>query len=520
MQGGNEMQKPFALIFGSMALFAATPPPQDAGATPVAASAGLNAVVLAKIHPRMQEFVDHGAAAGFVTLVARHGRVASLEAIGWQDLDTRKPMRTSSLFQIMSMTKPITCAAVMTLVDDGRLSINDPVEKYLPEFKGQKLKSGSAPAHPVSLRDLMTHTSGIPARSPKGFERHAHTLAEVVADAAQESLEFEPGSQWSYSNNGIATLGRILEVLYGKPFEQVVDEKIFKPRRQKPLPYGRGSEAFGAATVRERTGDLVKLHFFISRAGEDREWAKWIANVLEAAGHTTTLQEFDFKPGHSIPHEMTLALERADHVIAVLSPQYLAKDFTLTELYAAFFGDPLGKKRLLIPVRVAQCDVSRLINQFIYVDFVGKPESECRQALLDAIRPERIAEQVAFPGAALSAPAPRTSIQKLPTADPNVFGRDAQLDWLEQAWANPQTNFVQIIAPGGAGKAALMTRWYRRHLADATIFGWSFYSQGTREKSQTSSDPFFAEALPWFGIAVPATATIDRKSTRLNSRHL
>src|ERR1017187_7401900 len=215
---------------------------------------------------------------------------------------------------------------------------------------------------------------------------------------------------------------------------------------------------------------------------------------------------------------MTLALERADHVIAVLSPQYLAKDFTLTELYAAFFGDPLGKKRLLIPVRVAQCDVSRLINQFIYVDFVGKPESECRQALLDAIRPERIAEQVAFPGAALSAPAPRTSIQKLPTADPNVFGRDAQLDWLEQAWANPQTNFVQIIAPGGAGKAALMTRWYRRHLADATIFGWSFYSQGTREKSQTSSDPFFAEALPWFGIAVPATATIFTKVDLLVAR--
>src|ERR1017187_2337984 len=287
-------------------------------------------------------------------------------------------------------------------------------------------------------------------------------------------------------------------------------------------PSDYGDSALGKLYLEEtddrQQGDLVKLHFFISRAGEDREWAKWIANVLEAAGHHTTLQEFDFKPGHSIPHEMTRALERADHVIAVLSPQYLAKDFTLTELYAAFFGDPLGKKRLLIPVRVAQCDVSRLINQFIYVDFVGKPESECRQALLDAIRPERIAEQVAFPGAALSAPAPRTSIQKLPTADPNVFGRDAQLDWLEQAWANPQTNFVQIIAPGGAGKAALMTRWYRRHLADATIFGWSFYSQGTREKSQTSSDPFFAEALPWFGIAVPATATIFTKVDLLVAR--
>jgi len=138
-------------------------------------------------------------------------------------------MRTNSIFQIMSMTKPITCAAVMTLADEGRLSINDPVEKYLPEFKGQKLKSGGTPAHPITIRDLMTHTSGVPATSSKGFDRHFHTLAEVVADAAQQPLEFEPGSKWSYSNNGIATLGRILETLTGSSYEDAMAERIFKP---------------------------------------------------------------------------------------------------------------------------------------------------------------------------------------------------------------------------------------------------------------------------------------------------
>lgn len=223
------MRQPVALVACAMLLRAATPPLQAPVSVPAPTVAGLNATVLAKIRPRMQAFVDQGTAAGFVTLVARHGRVASLEAVGWQDLDTRTPMRTTTLFQIMSMTKPITCAAVMTLVDDGLLSINDPVEKYLPEFKGQKLKTDAAPVHPVTLRDLMTHTSGVPAGSSKGFERKTHTLAEVVADAAQQPLEFEPGAKWSYSNNGIATLGRILEVVYGKPFEQVVDEKIFKP---------------------------------------------------------------------------------------------------------------------------------------------------------------------------------------------------------------------------------------------------------------------------------------------------
>ena len=197
---------------------------------------------------------------------------------------------------------------------------------------------------------------------------------------------------------------------------------------------------------------MTPYHFFISRAGEDSEWAKWISNVLEAAGHTTTLQDFDFKPGQSIPHQIKLALDRADHVIAVLSAPYLAKDFTLTELYSALSADPIGKQRLLIPVRVAECDASRLINQFIFVDFVNQPEPTCRQLLLDAIRPERIAEQVAFPGPRPKSSTPRLFLRTLPTVDPHLFGRDAQLAWLEQSWSNPQTNFVQIIAPGGTGR--------------------------------------------------------------------
>jgi CubicO group peptidase (beta-lactamase class C family) len=241
MQGGNEMKTSIALFACSLSMVAATPP-QDAATRPAPASSnanasGMNAAVLAKIRTRMQEFVDHGTASGFVTLVAHRGQLAHLEATGWQDRESRKPMRTTSMFQIMSMTKPITCATVMTLVDEGRISINDPVEKYLPDFKGQTLKSGSAPAHPITLRDLMTHTSGLASGSSKGFDRHLHTLAEVVADAAQQSLDFEPGSKWSYSNNGIATLGRILEVVSGKSYEQFVDERIFKPLGMQDTVY-------------------------------------------------------------------------------------------------------------------------------------------------------------------------------------------------------------------------------------------------------------------------------------------
>ena len=241
-------------------------------------------------------------------------------------------------------------------------------------------------------------------------------------------------------------------------------------------------------------------HFFISRAGEDSDVAKWIDGVLEAAGHATTLQDWDFQTGSFIEH-MRLAMEKADRIIAVLSPRYLEKEFTLRELYSAAAG-----KLPIIPVRVAACELPHPFKDLIYVDFVAIDDPLRKQALLEAIGPARLSVE------------PRTSIQKLPTADPHVFGRDAQFDWLERAWSNPHTNFVQIIAPGGAGKTALMTRWYRRYLDAVTIFGWSFYSQGTREKSQTSSDPFFAEALRWFGIAVPATESIFTKVDLLVAR--
>src|SRR5205085_4179108 len=101
--------------------------------------ASMDRARLARIAVRMKEFVDDGQTAGIVTLIARHGRVASLDAVGYQELETKTPMRTDSIFRIASLTKPITCAGIMVLVDEGRVSLIDPVEKYLPEFKGLRL---------------------------------------------------------------------------------------------------------------------------------------------------------------------------------------------------------------------------------------------------------------------------------------------------------------------------------------------------------------------------------------------
>jgi CubicO group peptidase (beta-lactamase class C family) len=128
------------------------------------------------------------------------------------------------------MTKPVTCAGIMILMEEGRLSLIDPVEKYLPEFQGRKFSEVS---RPPLIRDLMTHTSGIAGSTPAGYEKSGHTLAEVVQVAARQPLQFEPGTKWSYSNLGIATLGRIIEVVSGQPYERFLEERIFRPLAMK-----------------------------------------------------------------------------------------------------------------------------------------------------------------------------------------------------------------------------------------------------------------------------------------------
>ncbi len=205
-------------------------------------AAGMNRARLARIPVRMKEFVDAGKTAGVVTLVARHGHAASLEAVGYQDLESKTPMRTDTVFRLASVTKPVTCAGIMILVDEGRLSLIDPAEKYLPEFKGLKLNPCGTlagyncalltPSRPVNILDLMTHTSGLPGTAPGG-DAPPNTLAERVAAVSRATLLFEPGTAWNYSNIGIAALGRIIEIVTGQPYDRFLDERIFRPLEMK-----------------------------------------------------------------------------------------------------------------------------------------------------------------------------------------------------------------------------------------------------------------------------------------------
>ncbi len=239
----------------------------------LAVAADLDPNRLNRIRPAMQAFVDQNDIAGAVTLVARHDGVASLEAVGYQDLDEKVPMRTDTLFRIASMTKPITAIGIMILVDEKKLSVDDPVEKYLPEFRGMKLKTAGGqqpaglgtPSRPIKLRDLLTHTSGMHGGLPRAmaglYLTRDHTLAEAVALYAKEPLEFEPGTKWSYCNVGIDTLGRILEVASGQSYESFLKQRVFDPLGMPdtcfyPTPEQRKRLA---ATYNKKEGKLVRV---------------------------------------------------------------------------------------------------------------------------------------------------------------------------------------------------------------------------------------------------------------------
>ena len=201
--------------------------------------AGMNQERLAAIPVRMKEFVDQGKTSGVVTILARHEKLASFDAVGYQDIESKAPMRKDTMFRIASLTKPVTCAAIMILADEGRLSVIDPVEKFLPEYKGLKLNpcgtragyncEAVVPARPINLEDLMTHTSGLPASAQEGGSAHPATLADLVTLGAKRQLLFEPGTHWSYSNLGIDILGRIVEVVSKQPFDTFLEDRIFKP---------------------------------------------------------------------------------------------------------------------------------------------------------------------------------------------------------------------------------------------------------------------------------------------------
>jgi CubicO group peptidase (beta-lactamase class C family) len=214
-----------------------------------AALAGLVALVLAParaedpargraLAPALQPFVDSHSLAGAVVLVADRDKVLAVEAVGFADVEAKAPMAPDTVFWIASQTKPITAAALMLLVDEGKVKIEDPVEKYLPEFKGVTLAGGEKPKTPITVRQILSHTSGMPFKSEA--ERptlDALSIKDMVASYVKTPLVAEPGTKYLYSNAGINTAGRIIEVVSGTSYEDFLDKRLFGPLGMKDTTF-------------------------------------------------------------------------------------------------------------------------------------------------------------------------------------------------------------------------------------------------------------------------------------------
>ncbi len=200
------------------------------------AALGVDPAPLAEATALLRQLVAEQKIAGAVAAVARKGRLAYLESVGVQDLETKAPMTPQTLFRIYSMTKPVTAVAVMMLHDEGRFRLDDPVSTYLPEFGDVRVGSGPSarpPARAVTVEDLLLHTSGLSHRTSDlyrelGVRSRADTLPQFITKIARAPLMEDPGTRFRYSE-ATTVLGRLVEIWSGMPFDRFLETRVLAP---------------------------------------------------------------------------------------------------------------------------------------------------------------------------------------------------------------------------------------------------------------------------------------------------
>jgi CubicO group peptidase (beta-lactamase class C family) len=298
---------------------------------------GLSSAGLEKASAAVRQLVKDGKVAGTVVLAVRHGKIAFFEAQGVRDVATGKPMEKDTIFRIYSMTKPITTVAAMILYDQGRFQLDDPVSKYLPEFKGVKVYAGGkgdmklvAAKREMTIRDLMRHTSGLTlgfADTPVDelYRKNkilgpGDTLEKTVEKLGKLPLVNQPGTRFDYSVS-TDVLGRLVEVLSKKSLDTVVRKQIFEPLDMKDTAYyvpEKKQNRFAAMHGRNPKGKLIVTdapalpsnfggHGLVSTA---RDYARFCQMLLGKG-------QLD---GKRILQEKTVALMTKNHLPAEAMP--------------------------------------------------------------------------------------------------------------------------------------------------------------------------------------------------------
>jgi CubicO group peptidase (beta-lactamase class C family) len=246
---------------------------------------GFSSDRLTRIHEAVQRHIDAKSLAGAVTMIVRNGRIAHFESHGLIDIDANRPMPKDGIFRLASTSKPVTAVAVMMMLEEGKLRLNDPVSRFIPEFKSMKVavaKPGSEAAAPapggrggrggppvdvdlvpasreITVRDLLTHGSGLMsgglgqrASTSVGQRAPEDTLATYIPRLGGAALDFQPGTLWRYSGlAGFDILSRIVEITSGQTFDRFLKQRLFDPLGMKDT---------GFALLPDRAARIVPLY--------------------------------------------------------------------------------------------------------------------------------------------------------------------------------------------------------------------------------------------------------------------
>lgn len=264
------------------------------------AKAGLSETKLAEVDQFMERQVADQKIAGGIVMVSRGGKIGLFHTYGSMDREAKKPMQADTIFRIYSMSKAITTAAALTLVDAGKIGLDDPVSKFIPSFTNLKVATTNGlrtPSRPMTVKDLMLHTSGITYRSglpavTNAYDRlkplESANLAEMAEKFSQIPLAFDPGSDWVYGAS-IDVLGRVIEVVSSESLDVFLEKAIFKPLDMKDTAFNVPPEKLArfAANYRRSTNGLVVID-----APADSKYAKPVTLFSGGAGLVGTARDY------------------------------------------------------------------------------------------------------------------------------------------------------------------------------------------------------------------------------------
>ncbi len=302
---------------------------------------GFSVARLNLMHEMLRQHVEDGRVAGLVAGVARHGKIVYLESMGWNNIEQQNAMLTDSIFQIRSMSKPITAVAAMQLVEQGKMKLSDPVSKYIPSFGDMRVfldpenvdfSQTRASSREMTIADLLLNTAGLSHRFGAMYRQQevrsrADTLQQLVEKVAAVPLIGDPGEQWVYSIS-ITVLGRVIEIVSGQTFDDYLDEYVYTPLQMSDTAFhvpeektDRLARAYGIAAEDRSLSLLPQMDIPITQDPPLLEGAAGIVSTVpDYLRFLQALINGGELEGQRILKSETVAAMTQNHIPATLMP--------------------------------------------------------------------------------------------------------------------------------------------------------------------------------------------------------